>query len=272
MKTIEYLPGIEAGGKIKLESEKVKLRPELLLPILKERLSQRADQYNQVYGRNWLNADASINMSAHPDGGAEAEIIGQQEKQWALECGKSHEQWTQDRELNPAMLTEMALTVMMQKLLPDRFIVVRSATYDDYNYGVDQLIIDKDTGAVVCGIDEVINKLGHKGPSVKEDKIKKKMLKGGARVKYGASVRQEKLRLESIQNIPAFYISLEKEELLRLSESISSTEPDEYELELMKKITAFLKTQAQTALTWGLDSRLHSKVQSFLNSLESWPA
>jgi len=272
MKNIEYLPDIKVGEKIKLEPEKAKLNPEKLLPVLKDCLAKQADKYNREYGRSWLNLDASINMSTQPDAEAELERIGEQEKQWASECGKSHKQWTEDRELNPAMLTEMALTVMMQRLLPDRFMVVRSATYDDYNYGVDQLIIDKETGAVVCGIDEVIDKLGNMGPSIKEDKVKNKMLKGGARVKYGATVRQNQLKLEPIQNIPAFYISLQKKELVKLGESISEGEPTEYELELMKRITIFLKKQAKTALTWDLDSRLQTKVQVFLDSLESWPA
>ncbi|MBN2884884.1 hypothetical protein JXE04_03090 [Patescibacteria group bacterium] len=272
MKNIEYLPNIKVGEKIKLEPEKPKLHPETLLPVLKNCLSQQATKYNELFGLSWLNLDGSVNMSAWPDSDFDLGVNKAQEAQWALEANKNHEQWLQDRELNPAMLTEMSLTVMMQRLLPDRFIIVRSAAYDDYNYGVDQLIIDKETGAVVCGIDEVVNKLGYTGPSIKENKIKQKMLKGGAKVKYGASVHQDKLSLKSMQNIPAFYISLEKEELLLLGESISSEESTEYEFELMKKITNFLKKQAETSLTWNLNYRLQANVRAFLDSLESWPA
>jgi hypothetical protein len=272
MSNIEYLPDIKVGEKIKLEPERPKLHPEKLLPVLKDCLSRQASKYNELFGLSWLKTDGSVNMSAWSNSDFDLKANKTQEEQWASESSKSHEQWMRDRELNPAMLTEMALTVMMQKLLPDRFIVLRSATYDDYNYGVDQLIIDKETGTVVCGIDEVINKLGHTGPSIKEDKVKQKMLKGGVRVKYGASVHNNKLILESMQNIPAFYISLEKEDLINLGESISSGNSTEYELELMKKITNFLKKQAETSLTWNLNYKLQVNVRAFLDSLESWPA
>jgi hypothetical protein len=173
---INYLPNIEAGSKIDLSNnkpEKRKLNPEALLIKLKSLLAQKVDKYNQMFGHEWLDQQGAIKIFNHSDREKDEELVLIQEEQWAKESGKSREKWLEDREKNPANLTEVAFTLILQKLLPDRFVIVRSSAYDNYNYGNDQLILDTESGEVVCGIDEVIDRDHYRGPSKKEEKIER---------------------------------------------------------------------------------------------------
>lgn len=270
--SIEYLSNIKVGDKIKLEQEKKNhFNPEKLLAFLNEKLSIKAGYYNKIYGQDWLDEKACLRIpETHPDKKSDQLLIDIQEQTWARESGKDVEQWRQDKEKNPALLTEASLTLMLQRVLPDNFIVVRSSAYDDYNNGVDQLIIDRDSGVVICGIDEVIDRQGNTRPSKKEEKIKQKMLRGGAKVKYGAKVEQGRLVLGSLQNIPAFYLSLSPKELATLGEGLQEDEVSVYERDLLKRLHSSLSAQLISYSHLNLNKDLKLKLEDFLHSLENW--
>lgn len=50
---------------------------------------------------------------------------------------------------------EELMTAVLHKRLKGRYIVVRTSKYDDFHNHVDHLIVDKETGEVVCVIDDV---------------------------------------------------------------------------------------------------------------------
>jgi hypothetical protein len=270
---INYLPNIEAGSKIDLSKqnpEKRKLNTEALLIKLKSLLAHQADQYNKKVGDNWLDEQGAIRMFNYHDKERDEELVVAQEEQWAQESGKSREKWLEDKEKNPANLTEMALTLMLQKLLPDRFMIVRSSVYDDYNHGVDQLILDRESGEVICGIDEVIERSYYNGPSKKEEKIEKQMLKGGFQVKYGAKFVNGALSLQSLRNIPAFYLALKKEDLDDLVESLASDQVSEKEIELLNKLKQSLTSQAEKYAKLDLHPVLRRSIEKFSQFLDNF--
>jgi len=270
---IDYLSGIQPGMKIDLNRferpKQAPPRPESFLMLMKEKLAVKAEEYNRLYSQNWLNSEGAINLPEHPDWEKDEIIADEQEKQWATESGKSREQWLLDKEKNPASLTEMALTLSLQRLLPERFMVARSARYDDYN-GVDQLIIDRANGSVVCGIDEVIDRAGNTGPSKKEEKIRRKMLNGGAQVKYGVKVEGESLQLGNLKNVPAFYLSLSPSELAILCQDLSQDEATPTERELFSRLRASLLQQIKSYESLPLGRNLKVNVALFAQSLEAW--
>jgi len=269
---IEYLPNINVGSKIKLEQEKKnQLNLEKLLSFLNEQLAIKADYYNKIYGQDWLDEKARLRIpETQPDKESDQLLIDIQEQTWAQESGKSVEQWRQDKEKSPASLTEAALTLMLQRVLPDNFIVVRSSVYDDYNNGVDQLIIDRESGAVICGIDEVIDRQDNVGPSKKEEKIRQKMMRGGAKVKYGARVEGKNLVLDSLKNIPAFYLSLSPKELEILAENLQENEVSDYERDLLQRLHSSLSEQLASYSHLDLNQDLKIKLEDFFKSLEKW--
>lgn len=270
---IDYLPNIEPGSKIDLpnnRSERRKLKPESLLIKLKSLLSQQADKYNEMVGHEWLDERGAIKIFDHPDQEKDEDWVVNQEEYWARESGKSREKWLEDKEKNPANLTEMALTLMLQKLLPDRFIIVRSSAYDDYKYSVDKLILDTESGEVVCGIDEVIDYEYRDGPSKKEGKIKEQMLKGGFQVKYGAKFINGALSLQSLRDIPAFYLALKKDDLIDLADSLESGQVSEKEVELLNKLKESLISQKKTYETLNLSRPLRKNIEKFSQFLENF--
>ncbi len=272
MNNIEYSPDIKVGDKIELDEQnysRPRRRLESFLPLMKQKLAQQAEMYNQDYECSWLDKDVTISMVEHPDWQEDEAIANEQEKQWARETGKSHKQWQLDKEKNPANLTEIALTLSLQRLLPANLMVVRSARYDDYN-GIDQLIIDRDSGSVVCGIDEVINRQDNPSPNKKENKVKQKILNGGVVVKYGACVEKGTLRLGELKNIPAFYLSLEKNELANLCESLEQEEVTVNERNLLTHLKTSLGEQIKSYESLPLSPELRLNFNTFQESLKSW--
>lgn len=279
---IEYLPGVDVGAKIDLDrfqkNDRFKLRPEQLLPVLKEKLAQRAGEYNSIYGQDWLDDNCAIKIFQNDNESDEdetsmeedRELVKMQEQQWATEVGKTVDKWREDKEKNPANLTEIAISLSLQRLLPENFLVVRAYSYDDYNNGVDQLIINRATGQVVCGIDEVIDRQGNSGPNKKEEKVRRKIIQGGVSVKYGALVQGGALKLGALKNIPAFYLSLDKTELTDLCAALSKEETTTFEKNLLKRLREDLYNQIRTYSALPLSKNLRTNINAFAESLASW--
>jgi hypothetical protein len=267
--SIEYLEGINVGDKIKLQ-ENNRLRPEQSLPILKNRINEQSRAYNEFYGCEFLDDDASIKMSSHPDWLKDEAISDAKEQVWASEEKKSWERWRADKEKDPAFLNELALTLGLQRCLPDSCIVVRSCRHDDYENGFDTFIADKASGAVICGIDEVIDRLGNTGPSIKEKKVRQKMLKGGAEIKYGLYFKQGEMKFDHLKHIPAVYLSLSRAELDNLCLSLKEDEPSEGEKSLFQRLLLSLSKQIESYSSLPLDNDLRSNVQICAQALSSW--
>lgn len=59
-----------------------------------------------------------------------------------------------DESIRAGSVFEMLKTAIMNKKLAGQFIVVRSSYYDDYCNGVDNVIVHKETGDIICAIDD----------------------------------------------------------------------------------------------------------------------
>ncbi|MFA7087807.1 MAG: hypothetical protein WC146_00465 [Patescibacteria group bacterium] len=249
---INYIEGIKPGAKIDLsafEKEKEKkakekiLRPEIHLERLKNKLVDLSKEVNCEFG-DFLDENGQINLVG-TDSSQDAFLVSEQEKGFANDAGKKLTDWRRDKEINPASLTEMALTVVLHKFLKDDYIIARASAYDDYNNGIDQVIIDKKSGAVICGVDEVITYYKDGSAPKKEEKLSRKMAGGGARLKYGATVIDGRLARRSLNNIPAFYLALTNEDLLKL---LSGIEEDDSginvsEIDVLTRLISSLEDQ-----------------------------
>lgn len=271
---INYLEGIEPGKIIDVSSfrcfdkkKKVGGEPSLenYLPDLKNYLAKQAEEVNRDF-TNFLDKEGKINLVGE-DASNDSYLVSVQEKGYSQEKGKSVADWQRDKEKNPANLTEMALTVMLHKFLHEYFIVARSSSFDDYNNGVDQVLVYKSTGEVVCGIDEVIvNPSDKDGNSKKAAKLESIMSKGGARIKYGAKMQDEKLVRSGVKNIPAFYMSLNKAELGELLKSLKDN-PSEISSVEEKIFSRLLDSLEEQARGLSLNKELQAKTQSALQKL-----
>jgi hypothetical protein len=264
---IEYLPGVKPGAKIDLNNlpsrrfeKKNPPQPETYLPPLKLRLVEMSERLNDEYGyQSFFSRGGQIAMT---DRAAE-ETMTAKEEEWAAETGKKPEDWRSAREKDPAAIAEMALTLLFDKILHKDFIVARASAYDDYENGADQLIINKKTGAVVCGLDDVLGHQGDDGGEKKEKKIDHKMKAGGATIKYGATVEHSRLVRKDLRHVPLFYFSLSKEELNDLLPAVSgeSAGLSNAEQEVFAKLVDSL---AQQSGRFSQDASLHPRLQANL--------
>jgi len=270
--SIEYLAGIQPGAKIDLsrfgsrinKSEKVSKTPESYLPELKSRLYDLSGRINAEYG-DILADNGQIKM-AGSDFDHDCALIAAKEQGFAADCRKSVKEMAIDREKNPANIAEIAVTLLFDKVLRDDFIIMRASVYDDYENSADQLIIDKKTGAIICGFDEAILGSFDKGDgSKKKLKIDNKMKRGGAEIKYGVALRDSGLERAALKHIPIFYFNLDKadmkEILPSLADGSNNITPQEYMIynqlvdSLSKQITRY---GADTSLNQYLQSNLRA--------------
>jgi len=166
--------------------------------------------------------DVRIDMMAFGKSIYSGEVIAQDQryvamtkKQWQDERARlgQKEEDDSDKKLHQGERLEMLKTALFQKYLGQDFIVVRSSEYDDVVGGVDNVIVDRRSGNLVCAFDEV----GEDGGPVFEKKKNRVMVKnelGGARLKYGFSVREGQIIiLGPIDNIPIFYLAMSPDKI-----------------------------------------------------------
>lgn len=233
-------------GKINLPPREKPKSREDLTALLEERMSAMAQEVNKNYG-HFLREDGSIDALGEGYNKAEAEEdqkhLALKEEVWAKESGKSLDKWLFDREHSKPNLLELAITNTMHKVWGERFIVARASKYDDYENGVDNVLIDKQTGAVVCGFDEVVAKGDEREAKKKEDKILNKAKRGGAYIKYGATLKDGILLKKKLKNIPAFYLSVNQGELDDLLRAAKTKEVLPVEKKILKELLASLRLQ-----------------------------
>ena len=118
-------------------------------------------------------------------------------------------QWKINREKLLAGQWEKAAVILMARLAPE-FLVARASAYDDYKNGVDNIILDKETGDIICAFDEVRDEPGGQRQKKKAADLLK-YARRGATIKYGLGFEKDetgarKLIRKEIKNIPKFYL------------------------------------------------------------------
>lgn len=267
--------GYKPGDKIDLDNLPAKRferknlpRPETYWPQIQIKLLELQERLTSEYG-DLFTSGARIKI-AGGEADRDQELVRLKESGWAEDADRSVEDWRQVKEKDPANLTEAAITLLFDKIFHQDFIIVRASDYDDYENGADQLIIDKKTGAVICGVDDVIGRTGHEGSDKKEEKIRKKMEKGGAFVKYALTVQEEGLARKSLSHVPLFYFALSPAELNGLLAALSSggESGKETERKIGYKLCNSLIKQVDTfAAQLGLDYSLKYNLKQLEPSL-----
>lgn len=175
------------------------------------------------------------------------------------------------KEVSKSNQAEMVITALMHKVLKERFIIVRSSIFDDYKHGMDNLILDKETGAVICAFDEVLeNQSDKQRAPVKIEKIKKKTLSGGTEAKYGISLKEGNITRDRVRNIPVFYLTLESKDLNELTNDLFYNHNGDLtfaEERLFSHLVNSIKEQKKMLETLNLPQVMKRKLESFEKSL-----
>lgn len=124
-------------------------------------------------------------------------------------------------------LGEAAAFCVMNRFLKGRFLVVRTAEYDDYEHLVDFLVVDLENGGKpICAIDEIVGGAENGARSEK----KKERLKSGMRVRYGVESKKDgDLVLGEYDRLPGVYAAIGRKELKALFDSGADLSSDDGE-------------------------------------------
>lgn len=262
--------GIKVVGKIDLaelarRTDAPKLpKPEAYLGALKIKLKAFSERLNKEYG-DLVEVNGQIKMIGD-EVESDRALIAAKEKGWAQELGKTVETNLNNKESNPANIAEIATTLLLDKILRDDFMIIRASIYDDYENGADQLIVDKRTGAVICGVDDAIFSALDPDKAKKENKINEKMNRGGAKIKYGATIHDSRLERRSLEHIPVFYFNLEKSELDNVLRSLTADQGNvsQTEIVIYSRLVNSLLVQSEG---YGANKSLHPELR---NNLENF--
>lgn len=257
-------------GKMDLpDRDKGCTNPEKYVDFLKKELQIIKEKVNTEYG-NILDRDGALIMEGK-DEKFHQEIINTKEDVWAKENGLEIAAWKEKREKNTANIAEMSTVILLNKLFADRFLVARASTYDDYENGVDNILLDKETGAVICGFDQVIG-MGHSdGSSKKEDKMRRILLRGGSKLEYGVALDDnKKIKREKLNNIPAFFLAINKEDLLLLLADLKDNKIEAGSKKVLKNILISISDQYLSAQKLLDENKDDFRYQKLVNNLEKF--
>lgn len=136
------------------------------------------------------------------------------EKEWLDKITPNNKEENIKKEINGEKV-ELSTMITLYKFLNKNFIVTRAAKYDDIDNGVDTVIFNKDTGKIVCAVDESDMLVGRYAED-KKQKILNKNKKGGAWIKYGLKLNNnnpKKIEGALVRNIPLFELAMGLDEL-----------------------------------------------------------
>ncbi len=200
------------------------------------------------------------------------EMIEKRRKEW---YGSSAESGVG----NPGEDLEMMKSAIFYKNLKKDFVVLRSSAYDDIKNGVDNIIIERSTGNLVCALDEVEDTSGKIYEKKKEAVLNRNIERNGVNLKYGLTFEKEgdkmKLKLGEMKGLPIFYLALPKDHVEKGIKSFipSEGQSSDYEKKLFSYFIASLNSQIK-ALELNprhLDSKLKERLDAFERCLKTIP-
>jgi len=201
--------------------------------------------YTELYGEEAVKADTDfvrkceLDFSSANNPNVQAFYL---EKYGSKTEDEVIAKWRENKSREKNGQMEMAVTALLAQKLGKDFLVVRTAPYDDYKNGVDNLILDRMTGEVVGAFDEVHEGGDGQRTKEKETKIKKIDWQGGAQIRYGLKLVDGKLVRASLEGVPVFYLGLKSSELMELEQGLGEGDSKKTE-KIFRILLASLATQ-----------------------------
>lgn len=224
-----------------------------------------------------VTGDCRIDMGAFKEVYPESEIQRDQElvrgyeREWY--GGVSEEEVQEKRSKSAGEKLERLKTAIFDKFLGADFIVVRTSSYDDIKNKVDNVILERETGNLVCAFDEVGDLSGARFEKKKLEVLERNKREKGGSLKYGMRLTQEgELVLGEVRHLPIFYLALPKEHIERGIEHLSdSREAIPFEKKLFDYFRSSLEAQADSLeLERNLNPELRERLLHFEEALHRY--
>ena len=178
---------------------------------------------------------------------------------------------TEESLLTDGERLEVLKTIVFHKFLNEKFIVIRTALYDDVQNHVDNLIVEKETGNIICAFDEVSAISGPEFIKKQERFLRNNI--NGAKVKYGILSTKDGLIKDRIENIPIFYLALPPENINEGIRNIASLEEiSDYEEKIWSYFVTTLQSQIARLKLENLNEILRRRLLEFEKTLKELKA
>jgi hypothetical protein len=151
------------------------------------------------------------------------EEINRLEIEYAKKAGLPLEKWKENKNKTDGEQLEMLKTIIFHKNLSSDFVVTRSSRFDDIKNNVDNVIINKKTGSVICAFDEGTPRKGDEYEE-KQKAILERDKKGGVDLKYGVKFEGDikKPTLGRLNKLPIFHLALHPSEVQKGIEALGN--------------------------------------------------
>ena len=183
-----------------------KLQNNKLSQFVDKEFRIRSEIYEKFYGQEFLNIDkAQIK---------ELEILLDKK----LGNLSEEEKINEEISILKGKILELAKVIFANELFNEKFIVVRTNIYDDYFNGIDEIFIDKETKNPIAAIDISSYDKLKKRPSNFRKRSKQNLILGmilnGGYLKYGLYLKEDKIEICGLANVPVLCLPLDFNEML----------------------------------------------------------
>jgi len=188
--------------------------------------------------------------------------VEEEEEKHAKKRGIKKEAIEEEKKKTTGEQLEVLAVAILNKVLPERFIAIRSSLFDDFSreHKVDIVLLDKETGSVVCAFDDVSDT---EGPLFKKKKaeVMERNKKGGARIKYALGMKDKELILCSQEYVPIFYLALSERSIKNGMKEFKDSfdEISDYEKEAFD---LFVQEIGNQFAELGKKEKMHHKVRT----------
>jgi len=162
---------------------------------------------------------------------------------------------------------ECLATAIFQKFFSNRFYILRSSEYDDQINNVDNILIDKESGNIICAFDEVgeIKLKDKRFEDKKEQVLNINLEKEGARLKYGVifGPQTKTFTPSRVNHIPIFYLALSPFMVQEGIKNFKEDKDNEYDQNLYKYFRDSLSAQITELKLRLLHPELLQKIDNF---------
>gem|GEM_PF-3583213 len=183
-----------------------KLQNNELSQFVDNKFRIKSDIYEKIYGQELLNTDKA------------------QIKELETNLDQKLENLSEEEKINEEISTlkgkilELVKVIFANELFNEKFIVVRTNIYDDYFNSIDEIFIDKETKNPIAAIDiSSYDKLKKRPPNFrkrsKQNLILGMILNGGY-LKYGLYLKEDKIEICGLANVPVLCLPLDFNEML----------------------------------------------------------
>lgn len=176
-----------------------------------------------------VNMEKFINTYSHEEISKDCKYIEKVEKEYARKDGLTIEEWKKSKDFRNGERFEQLKTIIFNRNFKNEDIIaVRASKYDDYKNNIDNIIINKKNGDIICALDEIAVDKNSKIYKEKEKNVKEINERGGAELKYGITFERRenggtKPVLKKIKKINIFILSLSPYELREAIENFGNS-------------------------------------------------